>query len=276
MVGVSLLTDADTPHVEALLAIDPVANCLLSARLPVLGISHAPGQLWGAFSGGRLTAAVLAGGNAIPAAHSDPAALTRIAEHLAAMQRRSASIVGRAADVAPLWWALAPNWGPARDERLNQPLMVAGVPPEVVVDPAVRRAREADARALYPATVAMFTEEVGVSPLAASSEASYRARLMWLIRAGRVYCRLDDRGVVFKAEVAAVAAGVCQIQGVWVRPDRRNRGIGSAGMAAVAALAAREHAATVSLYVNDYNGAALTAYQRAGFRPVDVMSSVHF
>lgn len=276
MVEVSRLTDADAGHVRALLAADPVANCLLSARLPTLGLSPAQGQVWGAFGRGGLAALVYAGGNAMPAAHSDAAALTRIAQHLATTQRRSASIVGLAADVERLWWTLAPTWGPARDERFNQPLMVALATPEVTPDPGVRRAVESDARALYPATVAMFTEEVGVSPLAASSEASYRARLMWLIRAGRVYCRLDEHGVVFKAEVAAVADGVCQIQGVWVRPDERGQGVGSAAMAAVAASAAREHAPTVSLYVNNYNDAALRAYRRAGFRPVGVMSSVHF
>jgi predicted GNAT family acetyltransferase len=145
----------------------------------------------------------------------------------------------------------------------------------VIPDTAVRLAEPIDASLLYPATVAMFTEEVGVSPLEASTEAAYRARLMWLIRQQRVYCRFDRYGVVFKAEIAAVTPEVCQVQGVWVRPDLRGRGIGAAGMAAVVT-AARRPARQVSLYVNGYNNAAIAAYRKAGFSQVGTMASVHF
>ena len=75
-----------------------------------------------------------------------------------------------------------------------------------------------DLAALYPAALAMFTEEVGVSPLETSTEAAYRARLMWLIRQRRVLCRTDRHGVIFKAEIAAVTPHACQIQGVWCAP----------------------------------------------------------
>ena len=42
-----------------------------------------------------------------------------------------------------------------------------------------------DFDALWPACVAMFTEEVGVSPTSGDGGASYRARLEQLIRSGR-------------------------------------------------------------------------------------------
>jgi predicted GNAT family acetyltransferase len=213
-------------------------------------------------------------GNLIPAG-GDSDAVDSIGKFLVRMPRRSASIVGLARDVLPMWSALAPTWGPARDERLSQPLMLAVAQPQVAPDPGVRLAEVDDVRALYPATVAMFTEEVGVSPLEASSEAAYRARLMWLIRQERVFCRMDEHGVVFKAEIAVATDRVCQIQGVWVRPDLRGRGVGSAAMAALVRQA-RAVAPHVSLYVNDYNAAAVVAYRRAGFRQVGTMASVHF
>lgn len=269
------LTDADRGAVDALLAADPVAHCYLISRLLAAGgVARSGGDFMGAVADGALLGIAHAGGNLVPAG-GDPAAMRLLGQWLAAQPRRSASVVGLAADVLPLWSTLSGGWGPAREERLNQPLLVATEPPSVSPAPEVRRAEAFDADRLYPATVAMFTEEVGVSPLATSSEAAYRARLMWLIRAGRVFCWFDDDGVLFKAEIAAVSPHTCQIQGVWVRPDRRNQGVGSAAMAALAELAA-DFAPAVSLYVNDYNGAALRVYARAGFRQVDTMASIHF
>lgn len=268
------LSDADLSAVAALLRDDEVAHCMLWSRLAGHGINRSGGDVWGAHRRGRLRAVAHVAGNVIPAG-GDAAAVDSIGQFLARLPRRSAAIVGLARDVQPMWAALGPVWGPARDERLSQPLMLAMAPPTSTPDPGLRRAEIADVDVLFPASVAMFTEEVGVSPLAASSEAAYRARLMWLIRQGRVFCRLDEQGVVFKAEIAAATDRVCQVQGVWVRPDQRGRGVGSAAMAALA-INARAVAPQVSLYVNDYNEAALAAYHRAGFRRVGTMASVHF
>ncbi len=269
------LSDADLPDVNALLAADPVANCMLRWRVSASGINRIGGDVLAAVDRRELRAVVHVGGNMIPAAGSDPVALAAVAAHISSLPRRSASVVGLAGDVRVLWQALQPGWAPAREERMDQPLMVANRPPSVLPNTDVRLAEPIDAALLYPATVAMFTEEVGISPLEASSEAAYRARLMWLIRQQRVYCTFDRTGVAFKAEIAAVTPEVCQVQGVWVRPDLRGRGIGSAGMAAVVA-AASKPARRVSLYVNHYNTAAIAAYQRAGFTQVGTMASVHF
>ena len=78
---------------------------------------------------------------------------------------------------------------------------------------------------VLPACVAMYTEEVGVSPLGWDGGATYRARVAELIRAGRSYVRVDDGQVVFKAELGAVSRHACQVQGVWVHPQWRGRGI---------------------------------------------------
>jgi predicted GNAT family acetyltransferase len=61
-----------------------------------------------------------------------------------------------------------------------------------------------------------------------------------------------------------------------VPPDQRNRGFAGHGMAAVVALARSMFAPVVSLYVNDFNGAARAAYRRVGFRQVGTFMSVLF
>lgn len=272
MVGVRLLGAADRSALDSLLQRDPIVNCMLMSRLWGRGVGVA--ETWGAFRGQQLVEVLHVAGNTVPAG-GDPEAAAALAGQVRGDQRRTAAIVGGADEVAAVWQVLGQKWGPARDERMSQPLLVAADPASVPLDPGVRAAEPEDAEALFEPSVAMFTEEVGVSPLVGTNEAAYRARLMWLIRTGRLFCRYDEHGVAFKAEVAAVTAHACQVQGVWVRPDLRGRGLGSAAMAAVVPLAL-QLAPQVSLYVNDYNTAALIAYERAGFRRVGTMASVHF
>ena len=82
--------------------------------------------------------------------------------------------------------------------------------------------------------------------------------------------------VLFKADVGAVFGPVAQIHGVWVRPDRRGRGLGRTAMAELVQLARRDHAPQVSLYVNHFNEPARRAYAASGFRQVGELSTLLF
>jgi predicted GNAT family acetyltransferase len=104
----------------------------------------------------------------------------------------------------------------------------------------------------------------------------YRSRVAELIAAGRAFALFDGDRVVFKAEIGAATAAACQVQGVWVDPPLRSRGIGSAGMAAVVDEALKTVAPMISLYVNDYNVPARRAYQKVGFVDVGCFMSVLF
>jgi predicted GNAT family acetyltransferase len=106
----------------------------------------------------------------------------------------------------------------------------------------------------------MFTEEVGVSPLAGDGGALYRARVEELVSQGRAFARFQPGDVLFKAEIGAATRAVAQIQGVWVHPAQRGRGTGTHGTASVVLAAQAELAPVVSLYVNDFNTAARRSY----------------
>ena len=140
----------------------------------------------------------------------------------------------------------------------------------------MRPVRPDELDVLLPACVAMFTEEVGVSPTAGDGGTLYRARVRELIAQGRAYARIEDGRVLFKAEVGAATAATCQVQGVWVDPALRGRGLGTAGTAAVVDLARRQVAPVVSLYVNDFNTAARRSYERVGFSQVGTCASILF
>jgi len=88
--------------------------------------------------------------------------------------------------------------------------------------------------------------------------------------------RIEDGQVVFKAEIGSITPLACQVQGVWVRPDLRGRGLAAAGMAAVVTEALRNVAPVVSLYVNDFNAPARAAYRRVGFTETATFASVLF
>jgi predicted GNAT family acetyltransferase len=275
-----VLDEGDEPAVLRLLATDPVAACVLAGRVELAGTAATSlgAPLWGIGSGHTLDAVCLAGANLIPfaAPGAERAAAVAFAERARRAGRRCSTIVGPAPAVHPLWELLAPYWGPPRDHRPRQPLLALDGPPAVPPEPRVRPVRPAEIDVLLPAAVAMFTEEVGVSPLRVDGGAGYRARVAELVRAGQSLAWIENGEVLFKAEIGAVSRAACQIQGVWVAPAHRGRGIGTACTAAVVEYARTAIAPVVSLYVNDFNTPARAAYARVGFREVGRYASVLF
>jgi uncharacterized protein len=275
--SVRLLDERDRGQILAICDRDPVTNVFVSSRVRALGLE--PGrlgaQMWGHVPAGRLESLCYSGANLVPVAATADA-VAAFADRALRQGRRCSSLVGPAAEVQALWALLRPQWGPAREVRPVQPVMVISGPPLVPPDPLVRRVRLEEFDIIWPACVAMFTEEVGVSPTAGDGGASYRARVEQLIRAGRAFARIEGGRVVFKAEIGAVTPHACQVQGVWVRPECRGRGLAAPGMAAVAVAAAESIAPLVSLYVNDFNTPARAAYRRAGFTEYGRFMSVLF
>jgi predicted GNAT family acetyltransferase len=277
-VSSKVLDGTDLPSVLELLDRDPVANVFVASRVHLAGADpwRLGGELWGYFESGRLESLCYAGANLVPV-EAGPEAIRSFADRARRQGRRCSSIVGPADAAANLWGLLEPAWGPARDVRPSQPLMVAARPSSAVpADPLVRRVRREEIDIVMPACVAMFTEEVGVSPLVGDGGALYRARVAELVNSGRAFARIEDGRVVFKAEIGAVTARACQIQGVWVAPDRRGEGLSETGMAAVLEYALREVAPVASLYVNSYNLPARAAYRRVGFAETGAFMSVLF
>ncbi|MDQ1697672.1 MAG: uncharacterized protein QOJ03_3025 [Frankiaceae bacterium] len=272
-----VLDERDVPAALEILNRDPVANVFVQSRVEAVGLQpwRLGAEMWGHTVEGRLTGLCYAGANLVPV-EADPAGQRAFADRARRQGRRCSSIVGAARLVEPMWRLLEPGWGAARDVRPAQPLMVADTLPDVEPDPLVRRVQPDEIDLLLPASIAMFTEEVGVSPVAADGGALYRARVSELVHAGRSFARIERGKVVFKAEVGAVTSAACQIQGVWVDPTLRGQGLSVGGMAAVVVECLNGVAPAVSLYVNDFNLAARRAYERVGFREVDTFMSVLF
>lgn len=287
-----VLGPTDLPAALAVCALDPVASVLAATRIEVaqrVGPGLAGGQVWGWPVDGPLLAVCWAGANLVPVvpptlgaddAHAAVDAFVRTAR---AHGRRSSSIVGDSRVALELWRGLERFWPRAREVRSAQPSLAIARDPDVEPDPRVRLAQPHELATLLPACIAMFTEEVGYSPVAGGGTA-YRERVRSLVESERAYVRWSATGdpyagppqPEFKAELGAVALGVAQVQGVWVDPVLRGRGLSEPGMAAVVVEARRRVAPVVSLYVNAYNTRALRAYRRVGFEQVGTFATVLF
>jgi len=220
-----------------------------------------------------------AGANLVPV-QADADAVEAFAARARRSGRHCSSLVGPAEAVLDLWYRLEPYWGPAREVRDRQPLMALSGPPLVAPDPRVRRSRIDELRVVVPACVAMFTEEVGYSPVTSDGGALYQAQVTALVSSGRSFVRIDDGptgpAVAFKAELGSVTPDAVQVQGVWVDPRRRGEGLAAPGMAAVVEAVRRDVSPVVSLYVNGYNHRALRVYEKVGFRQVGTFATVLF
>ncbi|WP_062318336.1 GNAT family N-acetyltransferase [Demequina maris] len=274
---------------------DPVAHVVPLMHLETArGSGIMTGSLWGVrrrsglhsnlvglvWNGANLSA-VLPEGDA----EDEDSLRAEVAAGAIARLTRPAALVGPAAVTLDLWGRVEPWWGPAREVRARQvsmaidhePRRVAGIDASGLDLEALRRATLDDYDLLLPACVHMFIGEVGYDPMR-HGRAGYEERLRYLVRAGRSYVQMGvvdgTRQVVFKAEVGALGGDVAQLQGVWVHPDLRGRGLARAGLGAVIDAVRAQLAPTVSLYVNDFNPVAIRAYDAVGFREVGTFATV--
>lgn len=286
-----VLSEHDLDQALALCDINPAESILAATKLleaKQWGISGAGGVLWGFPADGPLTAICWAGANIIPVIpHGDPEAVSAFASEARAHGRRSSSMVGTAREVMSLWGHLRHSWPEPMAIRANQPLMTITRESELEQDSEVRLAQPQDFRTLFPACIAMFTEEVGYSPVS-RGPAVYEQRLRGLIDQRRAFVRMspgheqglqksvpEEPRVIFKAEVGALTSQVAQLQGVWVNPVDRGTGIAAPGVAAVVGQVLT-YVPVVSLYVNSYNSRALATYRRVGFEQVGKYATVLF
>lgn len=285
----------DIEAAQQLCATDPVANVVPAMHLErARDLGIIPTGLWAVRRRSGLTrelagvvwmganfTAVLADSDSHSVDHTRDEVARSVASHLS----RPAALVGEAELTLGLWERLRSTWGPAREIRERQVSMAISTGPTYgrpldVPDlnlSAVRRSAMDDFDALLPACVHMFTGEVGYDPML-HGRAAYEERLALTIRGGRSYVQYGlaegRRQVVFKAEVGTVGGGVAQLQGVWVHPELRGRGLARAGLVAVIEAVQANTAPTVSLYVNDFNHDALAAYEAVGFTEVGTFATV--
>ena len=253
----------------------PVVDVFVASRVagrrPVGVASRRPGL--GLRARRRAAGDVLRGRQHLAGLRRCPTPSTAFATQARRHNRRCASIVGLASEVLPMWEQLRRSWGPPRELRDDQPLLVLDRPPLVTPDPQVRLVQPVGTgRAAAGRGGDVHRRDRGPArerrPLPGAGGRADRAR--------RCFARIENGRVLFKAEVGAATRPPARSRASgWPRPCA-GRVSGPIGTAAVAAAAQRDIAPIVSLYVNAFNVSARRAYDRVGFTRLDTFASVLF
>lgn len=128
----------------------------------------------------------------------------------------------------------------------------------------LRLATREDLALVLPVQARMVEDESGIDPRVSDPE-GFRRRCERRVDRGRTWVLVEGGRLVFKAEVIAEAAGVVYLEGVYVAPEERGRGVGLRCLSYLTDELLRR-AGSVCLLVDERNKAAHAFYRRAGFR----------
>jgi predicted GNAT family acetyltransferase len=271
------ITERELPQALALARKNPSVNGFVISRIEAALVDHwrLGGALWGFFSADHISSMLFVGANIVPV-NTDSSARRAFAAELIRAGRRSSSILGESDQVRDLWQGMETYWGKARAVRENQPFLQIDGNPMCARDVRVRRVVASELDLLFPACVDMFTEEVGVSPVANGGEHQYRRRIAEVIDSGMAFAVIEAGRVLFKTEVGFSTEKIAQLQGVWVNPDVRGQGLAGPALASAIVEIRASYAQTVTLYVNDFNIPARKTYEQVGFKQVATYATVLF
>ena len=136
----------------------------------------------------------------------------------------------------------------------------------------LRRATLEDLEKIAPVQASMAEEESGTNPLEVDPE-GFRARCARRIEMGRVWLMEEDGRLVFKADIQADTPDVVYLEGVWVNPSERGKGIGRQCLRQLCQdLLMRTK--SVCVLVNEENQRAHTFYRMCNFKMRGVYDSI--
>jgi len=128
----------------------------------------------------------------------------------------------------------------------------------------LRQATLDDLDQIVPVHALTVIDESGVDPLERDPE-GFRQRCARRIEMGRTWVYTRNGKIVFKAEVVSQSPEVTYLEGVWVAPDERGKGIGTRCMSQLGRhlLQSTE---SLSLLVNEQKRDAQAFYRSAGYK----------
>ncbi len=130
--------------------------------------------------------------------------------------------------------------------------------------PGLRLATLDDLDLVVPAHAQTAFYESGIDPLKENPE-GFRKRCARRIEQGQTWVWVEDGRLMFKAEVLTNTPEVAYLEGVWVDPAERGKGVGLRCMSQLN----REllsQTASVCLLVNERSQAAQRFYKKAGYK----------
>jgi len=119
----------------------------------------------------------------------------------------------------------------------------------------------------------MAFEESGINPLFEDPEGFYR-RCARRIEQKRVWVLVENKQLIFKADIISDTPEVVYLEGVYVSPSKRGEGLGQRCVKQLTNELLKR-TKSVCLLVNDENVAAQSCYRKAGYRLRDVYDTLY-
>ena len=287
--GKKRLEDGNVPKSDRLLKVEryaphqqrAVVEFLDSAPYDNVFLTHlilwdppslARGALYVAYDGDAVCGVAFFGRQVVLAA--DDAAIDAFIP-LAAKHRRERMIVGPRPQVVRYWSGVKARHRTARTVRDRQPVMAVDASTLIASDglTVARHARLDETTSVAQSSAEMILGELGYDPRAlpvdfAGGVSQMIARRMWWVGE-------RDGTLCFFCNVGAWSSQTAQLQSIWTPPSMRGAGLATSALAGVCRQLLQD-VPTLSLYVNDFNLAAIRLYERVGFRSVGEFQTLLF
>jgi ribosomal protein S18 acetylase RimI-like enzyme len=130
--------------------------------------------------------------------------------------------------------------------------------------PGLRLAAREDLEHVVQAQAAMVRETSGVDPLA-KDPTGFRERYVRRIEKRRVWVLIENDRLVFKTDVIADTADAVYIEGVYVKPEERGKGIGQRCLTQ-AGHSFLGHTKAIYLFVENEEKRTRSFYNKLGFK----------
>ena len=193
--------------------------------------------------------------------------------HLAQNCRNAHMLLGEQDQVATFWNYYADG---GQSPRLNcrEYLFELRWPVEVkAAVPGLRLATVEDLDLIVPAHARIAFDESGIDPLQVDPE-RFRQRCARRIELGQSWVLVEAGRLIFKAEVLSDTPEIIYLEGIWVDPQERGRGIGSRCLSQLnRSFLLRSKA--VCLLVNEKAQSARAFYEKAGYKFISYYDTIY-
>jgi len=266
---VTILGDADKEEVVKFLSMRPVHTVVMTSFINDNGLESELNR--GRFYGyrnieGTLEGVALIGHSTLLEARSDEA--LRAFAHIAKSSDTPVYMIMSSGNNADRFWNYFRN-GISTPRLACSELLFEVAFPYLVKDCkwAIRLATADELQQVAEAQAEVALIESGICPLERDRE-GFLTRVLRRIEQGRVFVVVEDGKLLFKADIIAETDEVIYLEGVYVAPERRGEGVGSACLASLT-LELLERAANICLLSNVDHKGAHRSFAKAGFRHTD-------
>ena len=259
------LHEEDRDEVMSLLHRDPVQSVILRGLILDHGLC-APelrGSFYGYYENNQLVGVALIGHQIVVFGVDE--ALPYFAHKAVEVKARGYLMLGPQAQIEALWNHLAQQ-GRATRRVSAQRLYVCQKPRQTPDRLQLLRANFAELDVIVDAQAEMALEESGLDPRL-SDLAGFRHRIAERIERKRVWVKIEEGKVIFKADLFSDTPETVYLEGIWVHPEYRQRGIAKSCMEELVQRLLKDHQA-VCLIANEEETAAHRVYEHAGFTQV--------